>query len=117
MQLNIEKSIITAFNLEDDIIRALLDIFPFNVYTLDEGLKYLGFSLKPNYYNKEDWNWLLGKLDRKVNIWCNISLSREGRLILVKSILEAIPFYCMALAWIPTSILENHEKFAQNSFR
>ena len=70
MQINSKKSTLTTFKLEDDVTRVLLELFPFPHYTLDEGLKYLGFRLKPNYNKKEDWYWLLEKLEHRVNIWC-----------------------------------------------
>ena len=54
MQLNSHKYTITTFNLEEDITREFMELFPFQSYTLDEGLKYLGFRLKPNCYKKED---------------------------------------------------------------
>ena len=93
MQINSRKSRLTNFNLEYDVMRVMLELFPFLHYTLDEGIKYLGFILKPNCYRKEDWNWLLAKLEHRVNIWCNRWLSSAGRLILIKSILDAIPVY------------------------
>ena len=83
-------------------------------YNFDEGLKYLGFRLKPNYYRKEDWNWILEKLEHRVNIWCTRWLSRAGRLILVKLVLESIPIYWMSLAWIPKAILEKSIKNCSN---
>jgi hypothetical protein len=38
--------------------------FPFEEKMIDEGLKYLGFTLKPNDYRKEDWSWILKKLEK-----------------------------------------------------
>jgi hypothetical protein len=73
---------------------------------MEEGLKYLGFHLKPNKYRKEDWTWLLEKLERRLKVWSFRWLSRAGRVTLEKSVLEAIPVYWMSLAWIPKGILE-----------
>jgi hypothetical protein len=73
-------------------------------------LKYLGFYLKPNDYRKEDWKWLLKKLDKRLNTWSHRWLSRAGRLVLVKTVLEAIPVYWMSLSWIPKGILEAARK-------
>ena len=70
-----------------------MEFFPFSVTTMGEGLKYLGFKLSPNCYKKEDWNWLLEKLDHRVNIWWNRWISREVMLILVTSIFESILVY------------------------
>jgi hypothetical protein len=73
-------------------------------------LKYLGFVLKPNDYRKEDWIWLLKKLEKRLLSWSHRWLSRAGRLVLVKSVLEAIPVYWMSLSWIPKGILEAARK-------
>jgi hypothetical protein len=73
---------------------------------LDEGLKYLGFQLKPNDYRKFDWLWLIEKLEKILKVWSHRWLSWVGRLVLVKVVLEVIPVYWMSLAWIPKGILE-----------
>jgi hypothetical protein len=79
---------------------------PFRVFDLDEGLKYLGFQLKPNDYRKTDWLWLIAKLEKRLKCWSHRWLSRAGHLVLVKAVLEAILVYWMSLAWIPKGILE-----------
>jgi len=91
-------------SLED--LHFLTRLFPFGVDTLDKGLKYLGFRIKPNKYLKEDWQWLIGKIEKRIMVWSHRWLSRAGRLTLIKSVLEAIPVYWMSLAWIPKGILE-----------
>ena len=93
-----QNSSLTTLNLEEDTVRRFLTLFPFLVTHLDDGMKYLAFRLKPKCYKKEDWNWLVEKLEQRVNNWCNRWLLRVGRLVLVKSILEAIPIYWMSLA-------------------
>jgi len=84
--------------------------FPFEEKKLDDGLKYLGFLLKPNDYMKENWKCLLKKLEKRLNIWSHRCLSHVGRLVLVKSMLESIPVYWMSLSWIPKGILEAARK-------
>ena len=54
------------------------------------GIKYLGYVLNPNAYNSRDWAWMVGKVEKRLMLWCNKWLSRGGRLILAKLILEAI---------------------------
>jgi hypothetical protein len=110
MQINEGKSMISFQNMEEDEIQVYRSLFPFEIKHLDEGIKYLGFHLKPNSYKKIDWKWLLGKLEKRLNIWSHRWLSRVDRLILVKSILEAILVYWMSLAWIPKGILERIKK-------
>jgi len=63
---------------------------------------------------KKDWNWLIGKVEKHLFVWCNHFLSQGGRLILVKYVLETIPAYWMSLAFIPKGVLQN---IGQLSFR
>lgn len=43
-------------------------------------------------------------------VWSHKWLSRVGRLVIVKVVLEAMPMYWMALTWIPRGILEKIKK-------
>jgi hypothetical protein len=73
---------------------------------LDEGLKHLGLFLKQKYYMKVDQNWMVAKVEKIISSWCFKWLSKGGRLLLLKSVLEAIPMYWMSLTWIPKGVLE-----------
>lgn len=106
MQVNLQKSTLSLNNLRETHIQYLISLFPLPTKELSEGLKYLGFLLKPNDYKKTDWKWMVGKLERRLQMWSNKWLSRAGRLVLVKSVLEAILVYWMSIAWIPKGILE-----------
>jgi hypothetical protein len=53
-------------------------VFPFQVLATNDGMKYLGFHLKANWYKKGDWQWLIAKVEKKLNTWCNQWLSRGG---------------------------------------
>ena len=57
-----------------------------------------------------DWTWLLSKIEKKLGLWSHRWLSRVGRLVLVKVVLEAMPMYWMALIWIPRGILEKTKR-------
>lgn len=82
-----------------------LQAFPYLVHPLDRGLKYLGFNLKPTCQRIADWVWLVAKLEKRLTGWSLRYLSRAGRLVLIKYVLEATPVFWMALAWIPRNIL------------
>jgi hypothetical protein len=82
------------------------EFFPFESRPFNEGLKYLGFQLKPNNYKKEDWSWLVSKLEKRLKSWSFHGYQEQGRLVLVKSVLEAILVYWISLAWVPKGTLE-----------
>jgi hypothetical protein len=91
----------------DDLFVAILGIiFPFQHLSFNGGLRYLGFNLKPNNYGKEDWRWKLSRIEQRITFWCNRWISRGGRLVLIKFVLEAILVFWHTLAHIPKGILE-----------
>jgi hypothetical protein len=105
-----KKSTINFASLEVDEIHYITSKLPFQVLELDVGLKYLGFQLNPNDYKKTNWMSLIAKLEKRLKVWSHKWLSRAGRLVLIKSVLEAIPVYWMSLSWIPKCILEKSRK-------
>jgi hypothetical protein len=102
--------------MEDEEIIFYQSLFPFEVKDIDSGLKYLGFQLKPNCYKKSDWTWLIEKLEKRLKVWSFRWLSRGGHLVLVKSVLEAIPVYWMSLAWIPKGVLDKFQESTSNFY-
>jgi len=110
MMVNVGKSTISCSNLTEEEIQRITNRLPYRTYDLDDGLKYLGFLLKPNSYLKADWHWLMAKLEKRLLGWSQKWLSQAGRLVLVKSVLEATPVFWMSLSWIPKGILENIRK-------
>ena len=71
--------------------------------------KYLGFYLKPSRYLLKDWDWLIIKVEKRIKNWIFHWLSKGGKLILIKAVLEAIPVYWMHF-WIPVGIIEKIRK-------
>jgi hypothetical protein len=49
-------------------------------------------------------------MEKRLLSWSHRWLSRVGKLVLVKSVLEAIPVYWMSLSWIPKGISEAARK-------
>ena len=77
---------------------------------MDEGFKYLGFVLNPNAYSFEYWMWLYKKIEGRIGCWTYKFLSRGGRLVLLKAVLQSIPVYWATIAYIPKGILQKLRK-------
>jgi len=54
MEVNRKKSIVYAHALDDHLTPQLVNLVPFSLNLLDEGVKYLGFMVKNNKYKKMD---------------------------------------------------------------
>ena len=109
MRINEEKSSLLHFGLDEYEIISIQNIFSFVVADLKARLKYLGFYLKPWRYILKDWDWLVAKVEKRIKHWSFQWLSKGGKLILIKSVLEAIPVYWMHF-WIPLGIIEKIRK-------
>lgn len=42
-------------------------LFPYQQSDLKSG----GFIFEPSDYQKKDWQWLITKVEKKLNLWCN----------------------------------------------
>ena len=93
MLINEEKTSFYYFGLDDTELISLQNIFSFTVLKIDSAMKYLGFYLKPCKYLLKDWDWLIAKTEKRIKNLSFRWLSRGGKLILIKSILEALPVY------------------------
>jgi hypothetical protein len=67
--INEGKYMMSIQNLEEEEIESYMTLFPFEVRDFDDGIKYLGFHLKPNNYKNIDWMWMLAKLEKRLNTW------------------------------------------------
>jgi len=56
MVINLTKLNFMVHKADDGILLSILDLFPVPHNMIDEGLKYLGYPLKPNCYGTMDWH-------------------------------------------------------------
>lgn len=103
--VNEGKSIITTIGCSQHETIYATHCFPFTPLHLEHGIKYLGFQLKPLGYRIADWTWLIAKVEKRLKICYHKYLSCDGRLVLIKVVIEATPVFWMTLAWIPKGIL------------
>jgi hypothetical protein len=66
MSVNLEKSTLIAWGLNEQESQHLSQILNMPLKDLGSGLKYLGFFLKANNYMKNDWRWLIEKVEKSL---------------------------------------------------
>jgi len=106
MVISVEKSLLLCNRLSEEVENHMYQMFPYKIGAIENELKYLGCFLKPNDYKVDHWGWLLRKVEERINIRCHSWLSLEGRLVLVKSVMESISIYWLSLVHVPKSILD-----------
>jgi len=66
MEVNCNKSVFLCRDIDSSTKQNIYVEFNIKFINLEEGMKYLGFSLKPNGYRVKDWKWLLEKISKSI---------------------------------------------------
>lgn len=74
---------------------------------------YLGMPLLHGHVKNTTFNYVLDKAHRRLDRWKAKLLSRASRLILLKSILTALPAYAMQTRRLPRCILHGLDRLCQ----
>jgi ribonuclease HI len=77
--------------------------------------KYLGLPSMIGRKKKEVFAFIKDRIWKRINSWRGKALSRAGKEIMIKSVLQAIPSYVMSVYVIPDSITKDIERML-NSF-
>lgn len=72
--------------------------------------KYLGIPSEWGRSRKEMFAWIIGRVNMKLDVWKENLISKSGKEILIKSIVQAIPQYAMSIFRLPASICISIEK-------
>ena len=70
----------------------------------------LGIPLRPTKLLHADWQPLFDKIDKRLAGWKGAIFSRAGRLVLVNSVLTAMPFYMMSFYHFPRWVRDMIDK-------
>jgi len=65
MVVNDRESSILIQNLLNLKSFNIRNVFPFRIHEFENGIKYLGYHLKYNFYRKVNWSWLITKIKKK----------------------------------------------------
>jgi hypothetical protein len=68
MEINDNKSLILCNELFPEVEAHILHQYSFHSKPLDNGLKYLGYHLKPNDYRVVEWMWLFRKIEARITV-------------------------------------------------
>jgi hypothetical protein len=77
--------------------------------------KYLGLPSMIRRSKKAIFNYIKDRIWNRITSWSSKLLSQAGKEVLIKSMAQAIPSYCMGVFLLPTSIGDEIERML-NSF-
>eukprot|EP00253_Pinus_taeda_P006633 PITA_06633 len=102
MEINKDKSCTFIFNTVETVKRHLTRLLGFKQGDLPA--KYLGNILDYSSKRLKNWQGILDKLKNRMANWNFRTLNIVGRIVLVKSVLQAIPIYPLSIMAVPQGV-------------
>jgi len=93
LHMNVHKSIIFHGDCDLEIIAYIKKLFGVEAEMMVNGMKYLGYHIKPCNYMNVDWKWLVDRVFKRIFGWEFRSLSLGGRVILTQVVLNQLGVY------------------------
>lgn len=72
--------------------------------------KYLGMPMRIGRGKMSTFNFLLERIDQKLQGWRNQTIYKAGKITLLKTAAQVIPNFWMSLLLVPMGICEGIEK-------
>jgi len=67
-------------------------------------VRYLGIPLGANMRKAQSWQCIIERVRKKLDSWKSSCLSRAGRVVLIKAVLNSLPLYYMSLFRMPKKV-------------
>lgn len=101
IRINLDKTEMYGINIDN-----LEDLaMTFQCKTTQFPIKYLELPLHDRKLKVADWQFLVDKVESKLQHWKGQLLSLGERLTLINSVLSAVPLYALSLYRIPKSVV------------
>ncbi|XP_026378147.1 uncharacterized protein LOC113272539 [Papaver somniferum] len=101
MKLNLDKSTLISVGA-DDVVGSLAMELGCRVEKLP--IKYLGFPIGATVRCTSVWDEVIKRMEVKLASWKKKFLSKDGRLVLIRSFLASLPIYFISLIHMPVSV-------------
>ncbi|KAJ4780973.1 RNA-directed DNA polymerase (reverse transcriptase)-related family protein [Rhynchospora pubera] len=112
MKVNYNKCEAFPINLEMDIAQHLADLFGCKIG--DWPILYLGIPIHWRKSRKSDWNSIVERCHKRLQGWVGNLLSYGGKVVLINSILSALPTYMMSFHLMPACVRKKLDQIRSN---
>jgi len=102
LAVNFAKSGLIVFGKEEQWAQNAAETLQCNLVELP--ITYLGIPLGANMRRLSSWQAVLDKIRSKLSLWKANCLSRAGRLVLVKAVLNSLPLYYLSIFRLPKKV-------------
>lgn len=112
LKVNFHKSQLMGLNIEERCLMEASKILSCKIGKIP--FKYLGLPIGANPRLKSTWHPVVHKVRQRLSSWSSKHLSLGGRIVLIKSVLSALPIYFLSFFKAPTVIIHTLESLFKN---
>ncbi|XP_041999683.1 uncharacterized protein LOC121749153 [Salvia splendens] len=109
LKINYGKSTLIPLNCEESWIEEECGVSKLP-------LIYLGIPLGASPHKAQTWKPIIEKVERRLALWKARTLSKAGRLVLVKAVLSNLPLYYLSLFRMPKKSSSTHHPSTEALF-
>ncbi|QHN81156.1 Putative ribonuclease H protein [Arachis hypogaea] len=102
LSINFEKSNLIPVNCSQEWVSRMCQLLGCQKAALP--VRYLGISLGANPRLVKTWKPVLDKVEEKLSLWKAKVLSKAGKLVLIKSMINSLPIYYLRLYKMPNAV-------------
>ncbi|MCH80227.1 cysteine-rich receptor-like protein kinase [Trifolium medium] len=112
LKVNFHKSELIGINVDDSWLKDAASVLNCKVGSLP--FYYLGLPIGADPRKIRTWEPVINSLRKRLLSWKNRALSMGGRLVLLKSVLTALPIYFLSFFKAPSGIISLIESLFKN---
>eukprot|EP00253_Pinus_taeda_P009869 PITA_09869 len=112
--INKRKSEVYGWNIGQQELTSISKLFGFNSHAHWEKIKYLGLPITNGFNKRSLWSEIINKMKSKITTWGGYWLTKGGKVILIKSVLSALPIYQASLLFAPKSVTDQISKILRD---
>eukprot|EP00253_Pinus_taeda_P001754 PITA_01754 len=113
-QVNESKSEIYSWNINKQELIGISNALGFKGHTRWDRFKYLGLPITNGPNRRSLWSDIICKIKTKIATWGGFWLSKGGKVILIKSLLSALPVYQATFLLAPRNIMDHISKLLRD---
>lgn len=102
LQNNYQKLVLIPLGCDNDWIEEAVTVMKCETANLP--ISYLGIPLGACPGRFETWKPIIDKVENRLSLWKAKCLSKAGRLVLIKSVLDNLPIYYLSLFCMPKKV-------------
>eukprot|EP00253_Pinus_taeda_P034784 PITA_34784 len=112
--INESKSEVFSWNIDQREVNGISALLGFKGQAIWDRFKYLGLPIISGANKRSLWSEIISKIKTKIAVWGGYWLMKGGKVILIKSMLSALPIFQATFLLVPRNVMEQISKLLRD---